>query len=379
MDLTSLAVIVMVAFGVLGADAVLHHDNVIVEVVAPPRNDKIQLDEDTLELTFERQLRAIASTRSLVQPPEIIASRRQGIGMALAEAARLQGVALALKTELGYQSDRLRFVLYMQDNALRGLLSGRGRRTGPFETILTPNDNEPLPDFVRRAATLGAAQLAPYTTALYLLQLHWHDGKFGEVINLIDRAEAKLPPTPVNLERSLYENLRGIVALFDNDAPRAKTILATALAADPSNPVAVLNMAFAEVEVDDYQQAAERMRRLITEAPPANEVLRATAYMTWASAEMGMHQPTQADVLLAKAVELYPTSSTAFDIWAEAKEMEGDKAAAAGLRYKALEATADAFENYAEIAALYFHLSWQPGELSVKPNPYASPGISTYR
>ncbi len=371
MDLTSLAAAVLVALGLLGADAVMHANNLIVEVVAPPRSEKVSIDDVTLEDTFENQLQAIARTRSLVDPPEIRASRKRGLGMALAEAARVQGVAYALQTELGYDPDKLRLALFFQNGALRGLINGHGHVRGDFEQVLVPQDDESLPAFVHRSALWGASQLAPYTTALYLLQVHSDDKNFADLFALIDSAKAKLPPTPVSRQRSLYENIRGIALMFQNDAKNAKLAFTAALEADPTNPVAVLNMAFAEVEVDDYQQAAKRMERMIKEAPPTNTILLGTAYMTWGAAEMGLHNAARADVLLGQALQVYPTSSTGYDLWAEAKDLEGDHVGAAALRHQALEATGDAFENYAEVAALYFHLSWQDDQ-PVMRNKFAA-------
>jgi tetratricopeptide (TPR) repeat protein len=359
MDIVSLAAALMIALGLLGTDAVINADNLVVEVVAPPRSEKMSIDDVTLEQIFANQLHSIIDTKSLAQPPEIRASRKQGLGMALAEAARVQGVAHALQTEMGYSPERLRLALFMQNGVLEGLVSGSGRNSGIFEQTLAIRDGESLPDFVRRAALAGVSQLAPYTTALYLLQAHARDKDFTNMLALIDQAKAKLPPTPINFQRSLYEDLYGIVALFKGDPKAAKSAFEVGIASDPANPVAVLNMGFVEVEIDEYRQAAERMHRFITDAPPANTVLLATAYMTWAAAEMGLRDIARADQLLAKAVEIYPTSSTALDLWAEAKELQGDQVAAADLRHKALVATGDSFENFAEVAALYFHMSWR--------------------
>ncbi len=371
MDITALAAALLVAFGLLTADAVMNFDNVAVEVVAPPRSDKVSIDEATLEQVFENELHAVGDTKSLVDPPEIRAHRKQGVALALAEAARVEGVARALQTEMGYAPDRLRLALYLQNGALRGLITGYGRSHGSFEQMFAPAEDEALPTFVRRTAFWGASQLAPYSAALYLLQRHASNKDFTDVLALADQEEAKLPPTPVNRQRSLYRNLRGIVAMFQGEPKSARAAFAAAVSADGSNPAAVLNLAFAEVEVDEYQQAAERMEHLIQEAPPANTVLLATAYMTWAAAEMGLRDVARADVLLAKALQIYPTSATGYDLWAEAKELQGDHAGAAALHRKALEATADAFENYAEIAALYFHLSWQDNQ-PVTRNKFAS-------
>jgi tetratricopeptide (TPR) repeat protein len=376
MDLTTLAAALFVALGLIGADAVMTANNVVVEVVVPPRGDKISIDDATLELAFESQLQAIAEIQSLVDPPEIRASRKQGIGMALAEAARVQGVAYALQTEFGYRPDRLRMALFMQDGAVKAVVSGSGKGSPAFEHVIAPHPNEELTAFVRRAAVLGGSHLAPYMTTLYLLQAHSKDKDFTDVLALADQAQRGLPPTPVSFQRSLYQNARGIVMLFQNDPKAAKAAFASAVASDPSNAAAVLNLAFCEVQLDEDARAGQRMESLIKEAPPTNPVLLATVYMTWAAAEMGQHDAARADALLQKALQLYPTSSTGYDLWAEAKELLGDHDAAAALRHKALAAT-DQFENYAEVAALYFHLAWQDNQ-PITRNKFANPTAVTF-
>ena len=118
------------------------------------------------------------------------------------------------------------------------------------------------------------------------------------------------------------------------------------------------------------------MAELIRIAPPENKVLLGTAYMTWGAARLGLRDLPGADRMLAKAVEVNPDSGTAFNLWAEAKRLEGDQPAADRLERKAREASAT-FENYAEIAALYFHLSWRDGE-AVTRNKFANPAIVTF-
>jgi len=166
------------------------------------------------------------------------------------------------------------------------------------------------------------------------------------------------------------------VALFQNDSKGAETTFAAAVASDPSSPVAALNLAFAEIELNEYGAAAQRMERMVHDMPATNSILLATAYMTWAAAEMGLRDPAHADVLLATALQLYPTSSTGYDLWADAKDLRGDHVAAGEMRRKALEVTANAFENYAEVAALYFHLSWLDNE-PVTRSKFASTPVVT--
>jgi hypothetical protein len=114
----------------------------------------------------------------------------------------------------------------------------------------------------------------------------------------------------------------------------------------------------------------------VEQAPPENKVLLATAYATWGTALLGLHDAEGADRLLARSVEINPDGSAAIDLWAEAKEVKGDQAAAAELRHRAL-ATSDSFENYAEVAALYFHLSWRNNE-AVTRSKFTNPEVVTF-
>ncbi len=137
-----------------------------------------------------------------------------------------------------------------------------------------------------------------------------------------------------------------------------------------------LNAAFTDIQLNDYKKAADRMQELVRLAPPANKVLLGTAYMTWGAALMGLHDLPGASRVLAKAVEANPDSSSAFGLWAEEKELEGDKATAHRYSHKSREVSAT-FENYGEVAALYFELAWHDDQ-PVTLNKFANPTIVTF-
>jgi tetratricopeptide (TPR) repeat protein len=373
MDLTTLATALLLALGLLGTEAVIHANSVVLEVTAPPKSDKLNIDATTIEDEFGDELFAIARVESVVEPPEILASRDQGIGMALAREAKLQELAYSLRGELGYKPDKLRLALFVEDGSLRGLVSGSSRRVGSFRHLLVPAKDEPILAFVHRCSRWGASQLAPYATSLYLLQKHSADGDFTDPVALIEQAKAKLPPSPVHFDLSAFDNLLGIIALFKNDPKGAHALFETAIEEYPANAVAVLNAAFTELQLDEDPKAAERMRQLLATAPPKNKVLLSTAYFTWAAAEMAKHDLVRADQLLAKAYQAAPESNTAIDLWADLKEMEGDKVAAAELRRQASVATIT-FENYAEVAALYFQLAWRDNQ-AVSRARFGNPSI----
>jgi hypothetical protein len=374
MDLTTLAAALLIALGLLGADTIVHSDTVTLEVVVAPsltKSDRMSLDQATLELEFEDQLHRIASTPSLVTTPLIRATQDEGVGQAVFAAVRLKHVAETLQTELGYALDRIRLTLYFEQGQVRGLISGDDRRVGSFHQILTMDKDEALVDFVHRCALWSASQLAPYTTALYLLQAHADDGDFAASVALIDHAKAVMPPAPVSLDRSLFDNLLGIIALFKNDPVAARVAFDAATAADPTNLSPVVNAAFTDVQLGDYDKAAERMRHLVTDATPRNRMVLASAYLVWAAAEMGRHELAMADTLLAKAAAADSECSAVFELWAQEKQIAGDDAVGAGLHNQALADTVR-FQNIGELAVLYFQPNWRPGAPVARsrfPNP----------
>jgi Tetratricopeptide repeat len=376
MDPTTLLTAILVAVGLLGTDAVIYSGSVIVDVAAPPKIESVSIDKATLEVEFNDKLNEIARTSSVVRPIEIRPSSEQGLGMSLAEAAGVQSVASALQGTFGFNPDRLRFALYTENDQLRGLVSGSSHLTKSFRTVMVPYKDEKLLAFVQRCALWGASQLAPYSTALYLLEQHSSDGDFTDVIALANHSLSLLPPTPRSFDRSLLQNVLGLVALFKNDKQAARDAFDRAMQSDPTNVVTFLNAGFTDLQFDEYQRASERMQQLIRLAPPENPVMLSSAYMTWGAALMGLKDLKNADLVLAKAIEINPNSATALHLRSEEKALAGDAAAAARLQEEAMWQSAT-FENYAEVAALYFHLSWGDNE-PVTRNTFSNPGVVAF-
>jgi tetratricopeptide (TPR) repeat protein len=360
MDPTTLLAAVLIAVGLLGTDAVIYSGSVQVEVAAPPDIKGVAIDRSTLEVEFDARLNEVAQTASVVRPPEMRSSAEQGLGMALAEAANVQNVAFALQSSFGYDPDRMRFSLYTDNGQLKALVSGGSHHIASFSNVMTPEKDEPLLAFVQRCALWGVSELAPYQTTLYLLQQHAADGNFADVTD----------------DRALFENILGLVALFKNDKQTARDEFDKAMRSDPTDPVPFLNAGFTDLQFDENQRAVDRMTQLIRLAPPQNKVLLATAYFTLGASYMGLKDLKHADRALAEAVQINPESSSALHLWSEEKGLEGDKAASERLGREALAQTAT-FENYAEVAALYFHLSWGDNE-PVTRSQFANPGVVSF-
>jgi Tfp pilus assembly protein PilF len=177
----------------------------------------------------------------------------------------------------------------------------------------------------------------------------------------------------VNFERSLFENLNGIIALFRGDAKLADEWFERAGRSSPDNVAAQLNSAFADMQLDLDEVAVNRVEALLLDHPPTDKVLLATAYMTLAAAQLGTSDAAAADRTIAKAIEADPETSTAYDLWADIKLEMGQELQADALRRKALE-NSDSFENYSEIAALYFRLAWRDHQ-PVMRSPFSNPSL----
>ena len=304
----------------------------------------------------------------------------KGLGMAIAQAVNLQAVTLALQTRLGYQPERIKLTLLSEDGTVRMVIDGSGLggriSTPPFQKSIVLRPGETLASLVHRAALAGVAEIDPYFTALYLVRSHAADKDFTAAETQINKAKAGLPPTPVSYDRSLLENLQGIIALFQAKPDEADEWFHRSISSDPNNAVAVLNAAFADLQLNDYHRAIEHVQDLVASGPPSDKILLATAYMTWGAALLGLQDVTGADQNLAKAIEINPDSSTAYDLWAEAKHKSGDEAAAARLHQAALEASGT-FENYAEVAALYFELAWEHDQ-PITRNKFTNPPMTRF-
>jgi len=369
-DITTLAYAVAIALGLLAVDTAVYSGTVVIEVVGPPKTEKIDVDEGAVQARFSHLIGDVIATRSLLRPPELIWSSNQGLGMAVAQSFGLDKDARALKSELGLTPNELRVSFYWEDGTLRSLVNGVGEGGSEFGEVLDQKKDETLMDFVNRSALTGVAELSPYYTAVYLLQAHSVDKNFEDLINLIERNVAITTPAHINPDKSLYDNLLGLVALFKNDPNSAEAEFVNAMTDDPSNPVGFINLAFVDLQRDDYQSAANRMERLVRLAPPSNQVVLGSAYMTWAAALMGLHNLDGADRLLAAATAAAP-GVTAFGLWAELKRLQGDQKTADLLQQRAEDEGAT---NYAEIAALYFQLAWKDNR-PVELNPFNNPDV----
>ena len=374
MDLSTLALVIMLAISAVGLDSVWHRGDVILESSSAGKLDKTSFDVGMMDLILKDEVNRVLTTPSVVSLARIHTGGQNGFGMAIAKAANLQSLAYALQTQFGYQPDKIGLALFSENGVAKVLVSGAGSGQRPivtFEQVVVQDMNETVVELVHRAALVGLAHIDPYITALNLMRRHELDKDFTDVQSLVEFAKSQLPPKTVSFDRSLLENIQGIVALFGGDPSIAHAWFERAVASGPDNVIARLNLGFADLQTGRYQEAADHMRYLLSHDPPVDPIVLCTAYMTWAASRLGLGDGNGADRLMAQAIEANPRSAIAYSLWADVKREKGDQMAASLMHQNALDASVF-FENYAEVAVLYFQLAWrdhQPVITSLFRNP----------
>ena len=377
MDLTTLGLFVMLLASAIGVDTVLHPDSILLDATVTGKFDSVVVDAPTLSGMLSYEVTQICSTPSVLAVPEVRGTDNQGVGMAIAKAANMQSVAVALQTQLGYQPERIRLTLLSEDGAIKMLVSGAGPggriETPPFQEQLTLRKGESIEALVHRSALRAMSLIDPYVTSLYLLQSHETDRDFSAAETLVKNTFAALPPAKISFERSLFENLQGIISLLQDNVGEADSWFHRAGASNPDNAAALLNAGFVDMQFGRYPDAIQHVEPLLTSRRPADRALLSTAYMIRGAALLVSGEAKQADQDLAMAVAADSRSAPAYALRAEAKRAEGDAAAADDLHARAL-GFAGNVANYAEVAALYFDLALKPGQKLTR-NRFAIPGM----
>lgn len=372
MDLTTLGGALMVAFGLLSANALMNSGTIMVDMTVPAAVASDGLTDTVAEAIFERELQSTVSVPSVVPPPEIRGAREKTLAAALANSLKIEDLTFALQMAFGVKPARLEGSVINEKNRSVFIVDGYSHETGAFNVRLEQEPGETVTTLLQRGAVESMWKMQPYRAALYTFDTELLAGRVDNQQERLQKAIDVLPPTPIHPERALLQNLLGISALFENDPAAAQRHFEASAESDPGNIVPLLNLAFLDVYYDRYAEAEAKMKRaLLPKSMTGNPILVNTAYTTWAVARYGMRDLDGAEKLLRQALAIYPRSTTAYTLWADFREDAGDEATAATLRKRGLMNSAY-FENYAELAILYFEPSWQDGE-TLKPNNFGRP------
>jgi tetratricopeptide (TPR) repeat protein len=374
MDLTTLAAAIMVALGLMAADATLSSDKVIVDVAVPESYTKAGISTEIVEALYLTEIQHIIDTPSVVPPPAIHGTREKSLSSSLAETLKLGEVGAAVQRMMGYNPTHIRASVIVEQETTKFIVVETTAGGKSFEITLEQRPDETVVQLIKRGALETMFQLEPYLALVHALQTAQTPAELSKVRKAIKQRQEKLPNTPLSTPRSQYENLRGIIALLDNDVDGAAENFGAAAASDPRNVVALLNLGFLECQRDHNAEGERIIRRIIEPAPLTRQpVLLAAAYMTWACNLMGMKDFKRADFVLAQSILVYPQTSSAYELWADLKEETGNAGEAQQLRRKARE-NSIYFENFAEVAMLYFELSWREKE-SLRRSRHSNPNL----
>ncbi len=378
MDLTTLAMILAFLLATLGVDTYLHPKDVILETTVVARSEDGALNVDMLRDILRDEVERISSTPTISTKPVISVGQPPGLAVSIAESLHVPGIAYALQSQFSNQPATIKLSMFMEGAKAKVLISGAGQsRADPFRQEITQEDGESVTSVARRASIVAMAQVDPYSTALNLMQRHADDLVFHDAESVIGFALARMPPRPIHPERALFENLQGMIALFRKDLPLALERFQKAMASNPNNVVPALNAAFVKMNMDKDREVVADMEALLKRNPSADPVLRAGVYLTLGAAWVGLDVFDAAERNVARALELHPTSSTAFELLSEIRRDQGDLEGARRYHEQAL-AVSGHFENYAELAALYFRMSWRDGEPLMR-SPFVNPSNVTVR
>lgn len=372
MDLTTLAAAIMVALGLMATDATLSSDKVIVDVAVPESYTEAGISTEILEALYLTEIQRIIETPSVVPPPAIRGTREKSLSSSLAETLKLGEVGAAVQRMIGYNPTHIRASIIVEQEKTKFIIVESSVGGKSFEITLEQRPDETIVQLIKRGALETMFQLEPYLALVYALQTAQSPAELAKVRKAVKQRQEKLPNTPLSTPRSQYQNLRGVIALLDNDVDGAADNFGAAAASDPRNVAALLNVGFIECQRDHYAEGERAIRRVLEPAPLTRQpVLLAAAYMIRACNLMGQKDFERADLAIARSILVYPQTSSAYELWADLKDATGDAGEAQRLRQKARE-NSIYFENFAEVAMLYFELSWRDKE-SLRRSKYSNP------
>lgn len=368
MDLISIATGAAMIFGLLTADAVVSAETVTVQITVPASVAQTGFSEDVAERIFTHEFETMNQTRSLLRPPVMRPARQPTIVGVISSSLRLDNFTAALQDLLGLERMRIvgAVIAGAPGEGQRLLINSSSAYSGPFSLDLSERGG--TDQLLRRAALETMERVQPYRAALFhFYQIARTGGNdYGAVVQLAER-ELSRPRRPgVMEERSFLENLLGIVALLNYDLDEAERRFRLSFSWNPSFAIGRLNLAFVHVERDRYQEAIDILTPLIASSPerrfpllgtragPLQEAMHSTLGVAlWAQGDLD-----GAEAAFGRATREFPSSAGAYSYWARLLQERGDTVRAAE-KAETARVNALTFENYPEVANLYFWMSPQ--------------------
>ncbi len=370
--------------GLVAVDTYINANTMYLETTVSDGVKEEGYEPEVVDGIFVAEAKKITSTPSLVAAPKIQSSKTVPVSAALAKAAGLESALVALQGLVGFippklvasiiaedQKQRIQVVqssnggvsehVVGEEADLKLVLTGYDPQSGYFYlTVEGKTADEDVDELIKEAAFESVLKLEPYLALLYdLNQRAEEGGDLMPVRELIDREIAKQPAAVIHKHRALLENLRGILALLQQNQVLAREDFTKAMTSDPNQAVGFLNLAFLDVHEDRYQDAIDLADKVIhpnTWPVTTDPVLRASGYTIKGVAQTEMGDYTAAEKSFRNAVDLNPQSSEVYVYWARMLRKAG-RSAEAARKFEQAKQNSIYFENFPEMALLYFWLT----------------------
>ncbi len=366
MDPVAIALATAMVFGLLTADAVVSADTVGVQISVPASVAQTGFTQDVAERLFTHEFETMNQTRSLLRPPQMRSAREPTIIGVVARSLRLDDFTAALQDLLGLERMRITgaIVSGAPGEGQRILINSASTYSGAFSLDLSETGGTDR--LLRRAALATMERVQPYRAALFHFDQVIRAGgnDFNTVVQMAERELARPRRAEVLEERSFLQNILGIVALLHNDLDEAERRFRLSFNWNPGFAIGRINLAFVHVQRDRYQDAIDIVTPLIagtleqrfTVLGPRFGPLREAMHSTVGVALWALGDLDGAEQSFYHAAREYPDSAGAYSYWARLLLERGD---AVGAAEKAEIARINAltFENYPEVANLYFWMS----------------------
>jgi Tfp pilus assembly protein PilF len=337
-------------------------------------------EPEVVDGIFIAEVKQILKTPTLVAAPTVKSSKTKPVSAALADAAGMESALNAIQGLMGIIPPKLVTSVIAEDMKmthqvlpgggqyqvgedvkLKLVLTGYDAKTGYFDIMVEGHtEDDDFDHLIRDAAFAAVLKLDPYLALLYDVNRR---AKAGEDISrsrdMIEKELNDLPGSLYHDHRALLENLRGVMALLENDTAKAREMFKRSIASDPDLPVGHLNLAFLDVHEDKFEDAIKTLEKVIypTYWPMTSQhVLLASAYTIKGVAETEMEKFKSAEASFQKAAALNPQSSEVFVYWARMLRKSARPAEAQQKLDQARENSVY-FENFPETALLYFWLT----------------------
>lgn len=362
MDLTTLIVAVMMLFGTITVDTILHPRDIVIEAHTSSNIGTIYVTDQMLTDVMQREISNIALTPSVVAKPTVRLSTAKGIGVAMADSFGLSGVANAIQEQAGYRTDRIVVYVYSEGGKIKAAVTGvEIHAQGRFLIETDLRKDEAITDLVQRATEIGMEQVEPYLTALYLMRKGVPKLDFAPSLRVIADARGRMPRGGNGTTfQSMLLNLEGMIALLQDNRDLAVAKFRAAMATDPKNQVAVLNLAITQVVSGATHAALSMLDNMLATNEPKDKVVLSLTHTAIGAARLKDSNWKGAEASFQQAVNANAANPVTYALWAEARRQQGDLAGAKAMIEKAQAASGD-FEDYAEVAGLYFAVRWQGG------------------